>query len=180
MSAGGGYSTVGDLARFAHALTSHTLLGPRYTQMLITRKVSSGYAYGFDDAPRLTRERLEGTGARTGHERRPADLSEVRLRRRGARERRPARRTARLGVSGRPAAPLEPGLHEHERRQLERRLDLDLGPFGSFRCATPISFAWSSVSAPDRDVAPPPLHMKAFLPQAPLERFRGRAVVRAS
>ena len=49
-SAGGGYSTVGDLARFAHALTSHTLLGPRYTQMLITRKVSSGYAYGFDDA----------------------------------------------------------------------------------------------------------------------------------
>ena len=48
--AGGGYSTVGDLARLAHALTSHTLLGPRYTQMLITRKVSSGYAYGFDDA----------------------------------------------------------------------------------------------------------------------------------
>ena len=41
----------------------------------------------------------------------------------------------------------------------------------------PISFAWSSVSAPIV-TAPPPLHMKAFLPQAPLERLRGRAVVR--
>ena len=49
-SAGGGYSTVGDLARFAEALTSHTLLSPRYTQMLFTRKVTSGYAYGFDDS----------------------------------------------------------------------------------------------------------------------------------
>jgi CubicO group peptidase (beta-lactamase class C family) len=48
-SAGGGYSTVEDLARFAQALTSNTLLGERFTQMLITSKTSSHYAYGFED-----------------------------------------------------------------------------------------------------------------------------------
>jgi CubicO group peptidase (beta-lactamase class C family) len=52
-SAGGGYSTVEDLARFADALLSHELLNPESTQLLITRKVESGpgagYAYGFDD-----------------------------------------------------------------------------------------------------------------------------------
>jgi D-alanyl-D-alanine carboxypeptidase len=53
-SAGGGYSTVEDLARFAHALLSHTLLGPDTTELLITGKVKAGpgarYAYGFEDA----------------------------------------------------------------------------------------------------------------------------------
>jgi CubicO group peptidase (beta-lactamase class C family) len=53
-SAGGGYSTVEDLARFAHALLSHKLLSPDTTKLLITGKVKAGpgarYAYGFEDA----------------------------------------------------------------------------------------------------------------------------------
>ena len=53
-SAGGGYSTVGDLARFAHALLSHELLSPHATKLLITGKVQTDagtrYAYGFEDA----------------------------------------------------------------------------------------------------------------------------------
>jgi CubicO group peptidase (beta-lactamase class C family) len=53
-SAGGGYSTVQDLARFAHALLSHKLLSPDSTNLLITGKVKAGpgarYAYGFEDA----------------------------------------------------------------------------------------------------------------------------------
>jgi len=53
-SAGGGYSTVEDLARFAHALLSHKLLNPDTTELLITGKVKDGpgtrYAYGFEDA----------------------------------------------------------------------------------------------------------------------------------
>jgi CubicO group peptidase (beta-lactamase class C family) len=53
-SAGGGYSTVEDLARFAHALLSHKLLRPHATKLLIAGKVKDGpstrYAYGFEDA----------------------------------------------------------------------------------------------------------------------------------
>jgi CubicO group peptidase (beta-lactamase class C family) len=53
-SAGGGYSTVGDLGRFAHALLSHKLLNPNSTELLITGKMDTGpgvkYAYGFEDA----------------------------------------------------------------------------------------------------------------------------------
>jgi CubicO group peptidase (beta-lactamase class C family) len=53
-SAGGGYSTVEDLVRFAHALLSHKLLSPDATKLLITGKVKdgpgTGYAYGFEDA----------------------------------------------------------------------------------------------------------------------------------
>jgi CubicO group peptidase (beta-lactamase class C family) len=52
-SAGGGYSTVGDLARFAHALLSHELLSADSTELLIGGKVETGfgdrYAYGFAD-----------------------------------------------------------------------------------------------------------------------------------
>jgi CubicO group peptidase (beta-lactamase class C family) len=52
-SAGGGYSTVGDLMRFANALMSHKLLNVASTELLITGKVEAGpggkYAYGFED-----------------------------------------------------------------------------------------------------------------------------------
>jgi len=63
-SAGGGYSTVGDLLKFAEALMSHKLLNAEYTNMLITGKVDVGngqmYAYGFEDG------RKNGDGA-VGH-----------------------------------------------------------------------------------------------------------------
>jgi CubicO group peptidase (beta-lactamase class C family) len=52
-SAGGGYSTVEDLARFASALTTHKLLNAHYTELLTTGKVDTPgggkYAYGFDE-----------------------------------------------------------------------------------------------------------------------------------
>ena len=51
-SAGGGYSTVEDLLRFATALQSHKLLNAEYTEMLTTGKVDTPrgrYAYGFQD-----------------------------------------------------------------------------------------------------------------------------------
>lgn len=52
-SAGGGYSTVGDLLQFANALTGHKLLNAQYTDMLTTGKVKTpmgaSYAFGFED-----------------------------------------------------------------------------------------------------------------------------------
>ncbi len=52
-SAGGGYSTVEDLLRFADALASHKLLDAHYTDVLTTGKVDTPgmgkYAYGFGD-----------------------------------------------------------------------------------------------------------------------------------
>jgi D-alanyl-D-alanine carboxypeptidase len=52
-SAGGGYSTAGDLARFAQALLGHQLVRPDSTWLLITGKVDAArglrYAYGFGD-----------------------------------------------------------------------------------------------------------------------------------
>jgi CubicO group peptidase (beta-lactamase class C family) len=52
-SAGGGYSTVEDLARFASALENHKLLNAEYTELLTTGKVDTPrgdkYAYGFID-----------------------------------------------------------------------------------------------------------------------------------
>lgn len=52
-SAGGGYSTVGDLMRFANALLSHKLLDTQYTDMMTTGKVAMGpnitYGFGFGD-----------------------------------------------------------------------------------------------------------------------------------
>jgi len=51
--AGGGYSTVGDLARFAVALREHRLLDSAHTALLLGGKVAIGpgvrYAYGFFD-----------------------------------------------------------------------------------------------------------------------------------
>ena len=51
-SAGGGYSTVGDLLRFANALLNDKLLSANATELLITGKVDGAggrYAYGFED-----------------------------------------------------------------------------------------------------------------------------------
>jgi hypothetical protein len=51
-SAGGGYSTVEDLLRFANALQENKLLNPHYTELLTTGKPGtpeSSYAYGFGD-----------------------------------------------------------------------------------------------------------------------------------
>jgi D-alanyl-D-alanine carboxypeptidase len=64
-SAGGGYSTVRDLVRFARALLGNKLLDAEHTQLLITGKVSTPvggrYAYGFEDS-----RKPDGTGA-LGH-----------------------------------------------------------------------------------------------------------------
>jgi CubicO group peptidase (beta-lactamase class C family) len=63
-SAGGGYSTVEDLLRFANALVGHKLLNVRYTDLLTTGKVDTPgegkYAYGFMD-------RTEGGARWFGH-----------------------------------------------------------------------------------------------------------------
>lgn len=51
-SAGGGYTTVEDLLRFANALTGHKLLNEHYTELMTTAKPETGearYAYGFED-----------------------------------------------------------------------------------------------------------------------------------
>ena len=51
-SAGGGYSTVEDLLRFANALQNHKLLNADYTELLTTGKVDTPhgrYGYGFAD-----------------------------------------------------------------------------------------------------------------------------------
>jgi CubicO group peptidase (beta-lactamase class C family) len=54
ISAGGGYSTVADLASFANAVMEHKLLNAEYTALLTTGKVDRDpgvkYAYGFSDA----------------------------------------------------------------------------------------------------------------------------------
>ena len=53
-SAGGGYSTVEDLLKFATALQANKLLKPQYTEMLTTGKIETPYggkyAYGFQEA----------------------------------------------------------------------------------------------------------------------------------
>ena len=51
-SAGGGYSTVEDLVKFANALQENKLLNPHYTELLTTGKPGTPdntYAYGFGD-----------------------------------------------------------------------------------------------------------------------------------
>ena len=64
MAAGGGYTTVGDLLKFANALLAHTLLDAAHTELLIAGKVDASlnvrYAYGFEDT------RKDGVGA-VGH-----------------------------------------------------------------------------------------------------------------
>lgn len=53
-SAGGGYSTVGDLLKFSEALQKHKLLSKKFTDIITTGKFDVGgplgkYAYGFGD-----------------------------------------------------------------------------------------------------------------------------------
>ncbi len=54
-SAGGGYTTVGDLLAFANAIEAHKLLDAHYTELLTTGKVDTPgpggarYAYGFEE-----------------------------------------------------------------------------------------------------------------------------------
>ncbi|HXY24557.1 MAG TPA: serine hydrolase domain-containing protein [Candidatus Acidoferrum sp.] len=52
-SAGGGYSTVEDLLRFANAIQNHKLLDAEHTELLTTGKVETGgggkYGYGFGE-----------------------------------------------------------------------------------------------------------------------------------
>ena len=110
-SAGGGYSTVEDLARFADALLSHELLSPDATMLLITGKAEASPGPRRQIRVRLRRRSRRGRQRlgrprrrRTGHERGPEDLPEVRLRGCGAGEHRPAGGTANLGVSRPPAA----------------------------------------------------------------------------
>src|SRR5260370_12899733 len=68
-SAGGGYSTVEDLQRFASALSSHKLLGAEYTELLTTGKVetprSGKYPFGLfhDGADASVRHFRHGGGA---------------------------------------------------------------------------------------------------------------------
>lgn len=65
-SAGGGYSTVEDLARFADELMGDELLSPDSRELLVTGKVKSWpgarYAYGFEDARGADGEGAVGHG----------------------------------------------------------------------------------------------------------------------
>src|SRR5947209_4456516 len=63
--AGGGFSTAGDLIRFARALRGHRLLGPELTELVMAGKVESHpgekYAYGFAEEV-VNRHRVVGHG----------------------------------------------------------------------------------------------------------------------
>jgi D-alanyl-D-alanine carboxypeptidase len=66
-SAGGGYSTVGDLFAFANGLTNHTLLDAKNVDLLTTGKVETPgggakYAYGFNDETSADGVRCFGHG----------------------------------------------------------------------------------------------------------------------
>ena len=68
--AGGGYSTVGDFARFANAIRERRLLDSAHTTMLLTGKVAVGqgvqYAYGFFDRVVGGRRFVGHTGGAAG------------------------------------------------------------------------------------------------------------------
>jgi D-alanyl-D-alanine carboxypeptidase len=68
--AGGGYSTVGDLDRFATALMSNRLLDARHTGLLTTGKVDAGegmrYGYGFMEETDRGLRRFGHTGGAPG------------------------------------------------------------------------------------------------------------------
>jgi D-alanyl-D-alanine carboxypeptidase len=69
--AGGGYSTVEDLARFAMALREHRLLDPAHTELLLEGKVETEfqgvqYAYGFFDRSVAGRRLVGHSGGALG------------------------------------------------------------------------------------------------------------------
>jgi CubicO group peptidase (beta-lactamase class C family) len=64
-AAGGGYSTIGDLLRFARALTSHELLSPESTELLLAGEVDLGY--GFEYALGFFDTRDESGNGWVGH-----------------------------------------------------------------------------------------------------------------
>lgn len=68
-SAGGGYSTVGDLVRFLVALLDNRLLNAKYTALLTTGKtkaLGSDYAYGFRDVTENGVRRIGHSGGAPG------------------------------------------------------------------------------------------------------------------
>src|SRR5262249_20687123 len=46
-SAGGGWSTTGDLVRFANALVGNRLLDAKHTELVTTGKVDTGYGFSY-------------------------------------------------------------------------------------------------------------------------------------
>lgn len=70
--AGGGYSTLGDLHRFAQALTGHRLLDSRHTALLTEGKVAvpmapdARYAYGFEEMPIAGQRTIGHSGGAPG------------------------------------------------------------------------------------------------------------------
>jgi D-alanyl-D-alanine carboxypeptidase len=70
MAAGGGYTTVGDLLKFATALMGNKLLDAEHTALLIGAKVDIGpdrkYAYGFEDARKGGRGAVGHSGGAPG------------------------------------------------------------------------------------------------------------------
>ena len=68
--AGGGYSTVGDFARFASAIRERRLLDSAHTTLMLTGKVAAGqgvqYAYGFFDRVVGGRRLVGHTGGAPG------------------------------------------------------------------------------------------------------------------
>ena len=77
-SAGGGYSTVEDLSKFATALQTNKLLDAQHTEMLTMGKVETPnggqYAYGFQDAGSQRLALLRPRRRRARHEWRTEDL----------------------------------------------------------------------------------------------------------
>jgi CubicO group peptidase (beta-lactamase class C family) len=72
--AGGGYSTIEDLLRFAIALREHRLLSSKYTEIMLTGKVDAPgyskhqakYAYGFADERVNNQHRVGHSGTFPG------------------------------------------------------------------------------------------------------------------
>ena len=106
-SAGGGYSTVEDLGRFAHALLGDELLSPESTELLLTGKVDSFggmYAYGFEDRQSGGNRSVGHGGGAPGMNGDLPDLPGVRVRGCSTREHGPAGSARSIGLSRLPTS----------------------------------------------------------------------------